>query len=169
MTVVSHLPARTRVKAANDSLDKVSDTGISVDSSYLESLLGYNARRAALAVIEVFLDRMSIYGLRPVDFSILSLVAHNPGITSSQLCAALGIQPPNFVRLVADLQTRNLLERKPHPTDGRAYGLHLSVAARTMMPRAEASAQDLEQEVAHMLSATELNTLLTLLRKIYKK
>ena len=27
-----------------------------VDASYLEGLIGYNARRAALAVIEVFLD-----------------------------------------------------------------------------------------------------------------
>ena len=39
-----------------------------VDTRYLESLLGYNARRAALSVIEVFLERMAPYGLRPVDF-----------------------------------------------------------------------------------------------------
>jgi hypothetical protein len=30
-----------------------------VDTSYLEGLVGYNARRAALAVIEVFLERMA--------------------------------------------------------------------------------------------------------------
>ena len=65
-----------------------------VDTTFLESLLGYNARRAALTIIEVFLDRMSVYGLRPVDFSLLSLVSHNPGITSRQLCSTLGILPP---------------------------------------------------------------------------
>jgi hypothetical protein len=31
---------------------------------------------------EVFLQRMAFYDLRPVDFSVLSLVTHNPGITS---------------------------------------------------------------------------------------
>jgi DNA-binding MarR family transcriptional regulator len=140
----------------------------SVDVSFLESLLGYNARRAALAIIEVFLDRMSIYGLRPVDFSLLSLVSHNPGITSRQLCATLGILPPNLVKLVADLDKRGLLQRKPHPTDGRAIGLHLTADGRKMMREAEITARELENSVAASLSEAERETLMTLLRKIYK-
>ncbi len=139
-----------------------------VDTSFLESLLGYNARRAALAIIEVFLDRMSVYGLRPVDFSLLSLVSHNPGITSRQLCSTLGILPPNLVKLVADLDKRGLLQRKPHPTDGRAIGLHLTVEGRKLMRDAEATARDLEDRVAAPLTLTERETLMTLLRKIYK-
>ena len=82
-----------------------------VDTSYLESLLGYNARRAALSVIEVFMVRMAPYGLRPVDFSVLSLITHNPGITSRQLCTALGIQPPNLVAMVNSLEKRELVEQ----------------------------------------------------------
>ncbi len=144
-------------------------TGNSVDSTYLESLLGYNARRAALTAIELFLDRMSVYGLRPVDFSVLSLVTHNPGITSRQLCATLGIQPPNLVRLVADLDARGLLQRKPHPTDGRAIGLHLTAEAKKMMRSAELTAHDLEEEVAAALSKDERDTLMSLLRKIYQR
>ena len=42
-----------------------------VDTRFLESLLGYNARRAALAVIGVFLERMQPYQLKPVDFSAI--------------------------------------------------------------------------------------------------
>lgn len=141
----------------------------SVDVSFLESLLGYNARRAALAIIEVFLDRMSIYGLRPVDFSLLSLVSHNPGITSRQLCATLGILPPNLVKLVADLDKRGLLQRKPHPTDGRAIGLHLTADGRKMMRDAEITARELENSAAASLSEAERETLMTLLRKIYKQ
>ena len=48
-----------------------------VDTRYLETLIGYNARRAALSVIGLFLQRMAVYGLRPVDFSVLSLITHN--------------------------------------------------------------------------------------------
>src|SRR5687768_7068702 len=79
-----------------------------VDTSYLESLIGYNARRTALAVIEVFMVRMAPYGLRPVDFSVISLITHNPGITSRQLCTALGILPPNLVAMVNALEKREL-------------------------------------------------------------
>src|SRR4051812_33812005 len=94
-----------------------------IDTGFLESLLGYNARRAALAVIEVFLERMAPYDFRPVDFSVMSLVTHNPGITSRQLCTALGILPPNLVGMINALEKRGLIERKPHPSDGRALGI----------------------------------------------
>ena len=139
-----------------------------IDASFLESLLGYNARRAALVIIATFLDRMSVYGLRPVDFSTLSLVAHNPGITSRQLCAELGILPPNLVRIVADLDKRGLVQRKPHPTDGRAIGLHLSVEGRKMMREAEATVRALEDSAASRLTAEERLTLMSLLQKVYK-
>ena len=145
--------------------DGINDT---LDTTFLESLLGYNARRAALTIIEVFLDRMAVYGLRTVDFSTLSLVAHNPGITSRQLCGALGILPPNLVRIVADLDKRGLVHRKPHPTDGRAIGLHLSVDGRKMMREAEATVRELELAASYRLSANERDTLIALLKKVYK-
>ena len=142
------------------------DSGI--DTSYLESLLGYNARRAALAVIGVFLQRMAPFGLRPVDFSVLTLIAHNPGITSRQLCAALDILPPNLVGMIKSLDQRGLIERRAHPTDRRAQGLHLSSTGRKMQKEAQATATQLESDVASRLSAQELDTLKDLLRKVYR-
>jgi DNA-binding MarR family transcriptional regulator len=138
-----------------------------VDTSYLESLLGYNARRAALAVIEVFLERMSVYGMRPVDFSVMSLITHNPGITSRQLCTTLGIQPPNLVGMVNGLEKRGLIERHPHPHDGRAMGLHLTATGLKLMREAERTAARLEADVGSRLSAAEVKTLIRLLKKVY--
>jgi len=112
-----------------------------VDASYLESLLGYNARRAALSVIEVFMVRMAPYGLRPVDFSVLSLVN--------------------------SLEKRKLTIRRPHPRDGRAMGLHLTASGKKLMRNAESTAASLEAEVASRLSASESRTLIRLLQKVY--
>jgi DNA-binding MarR family transcriptional regulator len=138
-----------------------------VDASYLESLIGYNARRAALAVIEVFLKRMAVYGLKPVDFSVLSLIAHNPGITSRQLCTALGILPPNLVGMINAMEKRGLIQRQPHPRDGRAMALHLTSSGEKLMRDAELAAARLEADVASRLSAAEARTLIRLLKKIY--
>ena len=138
-----------------------------VDTGYLEGLLGYNARRAALAVIEVFIERMAPYGLRPVDFSVLSLIRHNPGITSRQLCSSLGILPPNLVGLVNSLEKRELIVRHPHPRDGRAMGLHLTPAGEKLADDAERTAADLESEASGRLAAGELKTLIRLLKKVY--
>lgn len=139
-----------------------------VDTSFLETLLGYNARRAALAVIDVFLQRMEPYQLKPVDFSVLSMVAHNPGITSRQLCTTLGILPPNLVGMVNNLEKRELIERKPHPRDGRAMSLHLTASGQKLVRDAEKTAASLEAEVASRLTPAELRTLIVLLKKVYK-
>ncbi|MFC5499499.1 MarR family winged helix-turn-helix transcriptional regulator [Caenimonas terrae] len=138
-----------------------------VDTSYLEGLVGYNARRAALAVIEVFLERMAIYDLRPVDFSVLSLIAHNPGITSRQLCGTLGILPPNLVGMINALEKREVIARQPHPRDGRAMGLHLTESGAKLMRDAERTAAQLETEVAARLTPGEARTLIRLLKKVY--
>lgn len=140
-----------------------------LDTAFLESLLGYNARRAALTVIAVFLQRMAPYGLRPVDFSVLTLIAHNPGVTSRQICAALDILPPNLVGMIKSLQKRGLITRKPHPTDRRAQGLHLTSAGEVLQRQAQDEAARLEREVGHSLTSSELDTLIQLLRKVYRR
>lgn len=158
------MSARDLPKAARPSANTAVEQ---VDTSYLESLLGYNARRAALSVIEVFMVRMAPYGLRPVDFSVLSLITHNPGITSRQLCTTLGILPPNLVAMINSLEKRELVLRQPHPRDGRAMGLHLTAGGKKLMRDAESTAASLEAEVASRLSASESRTLIRLLQKVY--
>jgi DNA-binding MarR family transcriptional regulator len=138
-----------------------------VDTSYLQTLLGYNARRAALSIIEVFLERMAVYALRPVDFSVLSVIAHNPGVTSRQLCTTLGILPPNFVAMLTNLEKRELVQRLPHPSDKRAVSLRLTSTGEKLMTQAEHTAQLLELEASDRLSNAERKTLMRLLQKIY--
>jgi DNA-binding MarR family transcriptional regulator len=138
-----------------------------VDTSYLETLMGYNARRAALKIIECFVREMAVYDLRPVDFSILSMINHNPGVTSRQLCGTLNILPPNLVGLISSLEKRQLVERMPHPQDGRALGLYLTEKGKNLMPQAERTASILEESATSRLSATEKKTLMRLLQKIY--
>ncbi len=138
-----------------------------IDTSYLESLLGYNARRASLVIIEHFVRGMAEFDLRPVDFSVLSIIHHNPGVTSRQLCSVLSILPPNLVGLIKDLESRGLIERRPHPLDRRAQGLHLTAVGSEWMPKAEDRASELERQAAQALSAAEQAQLIQLLQKLY--
>jgi len=138
-----------------------------LDASYLQSLLGYNARRASLAIIEQFHIDMASFDLRPVDFSVLSLIRHNPGITSRQLCHALNIQPPNMVVFLKSFEKRKLVEREPHPTDGRAMGLTLTESGEALMQAAEKTAKDSGLKASSALTDGERQTLSRLLQKIY--
>lgn len=139
-----------------------------INTDFLETLIGYNARRAALSIIGVFLERMAMYGVRPVDFSVLSLIRHNPGITSRQLCAALGLLPPNLVLMLNQLEARQLLDKRPHPTDGRAVALHLSATGHSLMNEAETTASQLERDATAHMSDHQRTTLMRLLKLVYQ-
>ena len=138
-----------------------------MDAAFLQSLLGYNARRASLALIEQFHVDMANFDLRPVDFSVLSLIRHNPGTTSRQLCQALNILPPNMVVFLKNFEKRRLVERAPHPTDGRAMGLTLTESGKALIQAAEKTAMDSGLKATSGLTEIERQTLARLLQKIY--
>ncbi len=136
-------------------------------TAHLEALLGYNTRRAALHIIGAFMQNMAEFDLRPAEFSVLSLIRHNPGITSRQLCAALNILPPNLVVILKQFEKRGLIARKPHPTDGRAIGLSLTDKGDTLVAAAEEVSAASDLSSTHSLTAAERKTLTRLLQKIY--
>ena len=138
-----------------------------MDAAFLQSLLGYNARRASLAIIEQLHVDMASFDLRPVDFSVLSLIRHNPGTTSRQLCQALNILPPNMVVFLKSFEKRQLVERAPHPTDGRAMGLTLTESGEALIQAAEKTAMDSGLKATSGLTESERQTLARLLQKIY--
>ena len=145
------------------------DVGVDqVDTSFIDSLVGYNARRATVVIISSFLKKMDVFDLRPFYFSVASLIARNPGITSSQLCSVLGVLPPNLVALVATLEKRGLIARRPHPNDGRATGLYPTPAGLTLIREAEEVAFAMELESTSRLTTSERKTLIRLLQKVYR-
>ena len=139
-----------------------------IDTSYLETLLGYNARRASLTIISRFIENMAEFDLRPVDFSVLSLIGHNPGITSRELCNSLSILAPNLVTFLKVFEKRGLIARTPHPTDGRSMGLTLTKKGQQLMQKAETAALESDASAARNLNPGEQKTLTRLLQKIYK-
>ena len=160
-------PPRASTPSSSPSSGRSRAIAEPLDTRTLESLVGYNARRASIAIGAVFFERMAAYGLKQADFSVLSLLAHNPGATSRQLCATLDILPPNFVSLIAAMDRRGLVERRPHPRDGRAVGLYLTPAGTQLVGEAERTVLELEAEATARLTARERDTLNRLLQKLY--
>jgi DNA-binding MarR family transcriptional regulator len=136
-------------------------------TEYLETLLGYNASRASQTLVSHFIRGVGSFDLRTVDFSVLSIIGHRPGVTSRQLCQQLNVLPPNMVVLLRQLDKRGWIERQPHPTDRRAVGLKLSSSGRALMKQAEQAASAADLEGSERLSASERKTLARLLQKIY--
>lgn len=116
-----------------------------VDLGLLGNLLGYRLRRAQLAAFQDFIIAMKDYDLRPAQFSVLAIIAANPGLKQSRVSEALGINRANFVALLDELEQRKLARRAAAPGDRRSNALYLT-------PKGESFLKDAYQ---HLLQTHE--------------
>jgi DNA-binding MarR family transcriptional regulator len=59
-------------------------------------------------------------------------------MSMGELAGVLGIDPPNATVLVADLESQGLVQRRPHPTDGRAKVVEVTRKGKELARRANA-------------------------------
>lgn len=140
---------------------------IKVDRSALQRRVGYCSQRTYIAILEKSKHHVTKHNLQQGDFAVLVLLHHNPGLSSLQICQALGIQPPNLVALVAGLEARSLIERKNHPHDARSMALYLTITGRSLLTRMERAVEKADREATAMLSAKERETLISLLCRVF--
>lgn len=138
-----------------------------LDQRVLQDLVGYNCRRAYIRIMPLFEKRMAKYELRPVDFSVLSLLKANPNINQKRLSVAVNVSPPNLAILLDKLQDRGLLLRQRSPLDRRSQTLALTPAGLAMCTKAEKTASELETDATSALTDAERAQLIKLLQKIY--
>lgn len=132
-----------------------------------EEALGYILRRAQVSVFQKFLSTFEDLQLRPVEYSILTLIQDNPGRKQTEISHALGISRANFVPIIDGLETRGLVERRPSAEDRRANALVLTSAGIKFIDLVHQRHETLEREFTLRLGGpakrTELQALLRLL------
>ena len=145
---------------AVEAEDAINATGTS-------SIIGYRLRRAQLKVFQRFLRVFDKLNLRPVEYSVLVLIADNPGRKQTEIAEALGIKRANFVALVHEIEERGFVERRPAADDKRANALHLTKAGRTFLTRARAVHDEMEQALVDRLGGAKgRDALLALLDRL---
>lgn len=145
----------------------MSDKRRSIDTSGIDSIIGYRLRRAQTTVFGRFMQRFAEVEVKPADYSVLVLIADNAGLRPSQIAAALGIQRANFVALANALEERGLIVREQASADRRAHTLDLTPAGRALVDKMRAIQEDFEAELIAELGGPEArDTLLALLARL---
>ena len=133
----------------------------------LQGIVGYQIAQAQLSTLDVFRRFAGQpHDLRPVEFTILALVEHNPGVTARQLARALAVTPPNLTTWLERLERRGLISRERSATDRRTQRVSTTTEGSQT---ARAAAQGLiegERAALASLSAAELAMLRELLHKV---
>ena len=133
----------------------------------LHHILGYQLAQASIVTTQVFNAAAGTpLELRPVEFTILTLVDENPGVTARQLARALAVTPPNIALWLERLETRALIARVRSRTDARAQHVRATAAGSALAGRAVQGLLNGERHALASLSAAERAMLLELLHKV---
>ncbi len=136
-----------------------------VNQSALLRSLGYNCLQAYLTVVPSIKKELEAFGLRPVEFTILSLVNANPGLNQKRLGQTIKVSPPNLATVLDRMEANGLLKRQRNPLDKRSQILVLTDEGRTRCAQAEEIAEHAES--TPKLSPAERQQLLLLLQKVF--
>jgi DNA-binding MarR family transcriptional regulator len=121
--------------AAN--FDDASEEGMpgkmKINMAYLEGTIGYAIRRAQIAVFDDLYKTIGELSITPTQFSILSLIADNPGLNQADIAAALGVERPRIVPVIDSLEKRELARRITSGTDRRAREIHLTKEGKALL------------------------------------
>ena len=164
-------PRRGRRPARAPQPDEIDEGGEGagageIDLAELTGVVGYVLRRAQLAIFEDFIARFAALDLKPAQYSVLLVIGRNPGRKQSEIAASLGIQRPNFVAMLDELERRGLAERVRSVTDRRSHAIVLTDDGRALLARAAAVQAEQEAIIAERLGPGGREALVEQLRRL---
>ncbi len=119
----------------------------------LNERIGYLLRRAQVAVFSDFFQTFSAFGISPAQYSILTVIGCNPGLSQTEVADALGIKKTNFVAVIKALEKRGTVMRTAMPTDKRSFALTLSPSGASLLSKLHAAADEHENRIRTMFGA----------------
>jgi DNA-binding MarR family transcriptional regulator len=137
-----------------------------LEEARLQSVLGYQLAQAALVTDRIFTEHAGEpFQLRPVEYTVLTLIAENPGGSLARIARALAVTAPNVTVMVDRLEARGLVERGQSELDRRTQVLHVTPAGAELVRKSTERIIQAEQALLQ-LSAGERAMLLELLHKV---
>lgn len=132
----------------------------------LDSFLLFALRKTQAAILQDFSNRFDALNLRPIQLGALLLIRSNPGSRQSDIAEALGIQRPNFVTMMDELDGRGLTRRTTSATDRRSYSLALTQQGEALVQQALALLAEHENTISATLKPAEREQLVANLNRI---
>lgn len=155
-------PPGKRLSIMDDKTMRSRATAI-VDLGGLTEHLGYLMRRAQIWVFQDFIRTLATVNIRPAQYSVLTVINANAGMTQMSLSKALGIERARLVHLLNELEARKFVDRRGSKTDRRSHALHLTAKGRSALANIKALAQEHEQHLADRVGRKNHQLLLRLL------
>jgi DNA-binding MarR family transcriptional regulator len=131
------------------------DVGGLIDLSALGDVIGYQLRRAQLAVFDDFIRSFAEHNIRPSQYGALTAIERNPGSSQAAIAQSLGIKRSNFVKLIDEFERRKLVARRQVAGDRRANALYLTKGGQAAIEQLHAIRIAHEARIGALVGAPE--------------
>jgi DNA-binding MarR family transcriptional regulator len=150
---------RTRRRAPGPS--------VGLDLDCLPTLIGFNIRRAQIALWRDFNRQFSDGDVRPGVFSAMLLANANPGIAQIDIANQLGIDKASVVSLVDRMEGAGWVQRRRSTEDRRRQGIYLTPAGVKACRSLKKEMLEHERKFVSRYTEQELRVLISLLRRMH--
>src|SRR5262249_39072484 len=116
----------------------------------------YLLKRAELAVRGCADLALGVVDLTPSQYFILFLVKCGEATSSAELARSMGVLPQSMTELIAPLEKKGAIVRKPDPVNNRLLRIELTAAGEKLFAKGTQAAIQLENELLDDFDAREL-------------
>lgn len=113
-----------------------------------------------------FGERIGSIGLSTRMWGVLNVLDAEGPVSQGALCAAVNMDPSSMVSTIDQLEAQELVERRRHPSDRRAYALHITERGHETIARARELQREAQKELLSPLTEAESAQLRELLLKL---
>jgi len=159
------MPKPPRARATDARRPSTPEKGGALASPLADSP-AFLIRLAQLRAFDEFHRNFAGLGVTPAGFSVLALIAANPGVRPGAIAEELRVKPSNVAALVNSLVSARLVERTADESELRANQLHTTAAGAKAWREMERTHRDTDARFVEALNAAERKQLVALLRKL---
>ena len=127
---------------------------------------GYLLSDVTLLVRKHFDRRASKFGLTRAQWRAVKVLNLREGLRQTELADFLEMEPIAVGRVIDRLQAAGFVERRPDPADRRAWRLHTTEQARSVVDDMEVIARGLRKDATAGISIDELQQALAVIARI---
>ena len=124
---------------------------------------GYAVRRFQIWIFQDFIKTLGAVDIRPTQYSVLTVIGANPGLSQMAVAKRLGIERARLVHLLDSLEQRKLVKRIKSKTDRRSHALHLTTQGETALAKFKRLAAAHERHVEEKIGKENRARLLQIL------
>lgn len=133
-------------------------------SNILAGRVGYELKRVQNSLRSRMDGALRGLGLTTPQYAAMSVLKDSPGMSGADLARRSFVTAQTMNQILANLEKRSLVEKRPHPKHGRVLQAYLTEEGEALVSRAHREVEEIEDRMLEKLSDGERRKLLEFLR-----